>query len=134
MPIKYKILKNRKFVYAVGEGQISFDDLLQHVNELAEDPKYVSPMKKLVDYRNATIANLTTEEANKFTDKKAQHIDIFRNEMCAIVTDKDLDFGMSRVHGAHIESSNIDTSVFRTIKDALLWLQVDIDEIEINFG
>jgi hypothetical protein len=134
MSIKYKIFPDHKLVYVVGKGQIEFDDLLYHIQELSENPEYIPPMKKLVDYRNSTLSKLTSSEAQKFTDKKAQLKDKFRNEICAFVTTTDLDFGMSRVHGANIESSQITTNVFRKVEDALSWLQIELDEIEMNFG
>ena len=134
MPIKYKIFPDKKIVYALGTGEITFNDLLLHIEELAKDPNYKAPMKKIVGYRNSTLSKLTTEEANKFTNKKSQLKDIFQNEMCAFVTHADLDFGLSRVHGAHIESSNITTNVFRSIEDAFIWLGVELEEKEIKIG
>lgn len=132
MPLKYKIIESKKLIYAVGEGEINCDELIRHFDELSEDPKYTSPMKKLVDYRNATIANLTREEAHTITLKKEQLKNAFKNEMCAIITHTDADFGLSRAHGAYIEKSDIEVNVFRNIHDALLWLQVDVDEKELG--
>lgn len=92
MPIKYKILKNRKFVYAVGEGQISFDDLLQHVNELAEDPKYVSPNLT----QTKKLDGLTVEEL-------IEQFKLVREDTIAIVqgmSEQDLNReGMHAFHG-----------------------------------
>ncbi len=134
MPIKYKIFQNRKLVYALGNGKITFDELLQHIEELAADPQYKPPMKKIVDYRNATLFGLSIEEANKFTIKKVQLVEIFNNETCAFVMNSDLDFGMSRAHEAHFENSDITTNVFRNMEEALSWLQVDLDKDEMNLG
>lgn len=134
MSIKYKIFQNRKLVYAVGEGEIKFDDLLDHYEDLSNNPKYIPPMKKLVDYRNATLVELSIDQAHQITKKKIQLKGKFKNEICAFVTKTDLDFGMSRMHGAQLESSDITTNVFRNIEDALSWLHVDLDEIEIDFG
>ena len=43
----------------------------------------------------------------KITKRKTQLIDIFQNEKCAFVAQNDLDFGMTRLHGAHIDGSGI---------------------------
>ena len=134
MPIKYKIFQNRKLVYALGIGEVTYDDLLLHIEELAADPKYISPMKKLVDYRNSSLSSLSTENSIKITKKKAQLSETFKNEHCAFVTNSDLDFGMTRFHGAHIDGSGITTNFFRNFEDALAWLEVDLDENEIDFG
>lgn len=38
MPLKYKIFQNRKLVYVLGIGEVSYEDLLLHIKELAADP------------------------------------------------------------------------------------------------
>jgi hypothetical protein len=134
MPIKYKIFQDRKLIYARGIGKIAYDDLLLHFEKLAADPKYISPMKKLVDYRTSTLSTLSTKESIKVTEKKAQLIETFKNEKCAFLTKSDLDFGMTRFHEAHIDDSSIMTYSFRNIEDALAWLEVDLEENEIYLG
>lgn len=132
MAVKYKIYIDKKLVYVKGKGEISFNDLLKHLVTLYDDPKYIAPMKKLVDYRNATLAKLTTQEANIITNKKAELKDKFVNERCAFVIKEDVDFGMSRVHGVYIEPSKIVAEVFRDINKALSWLEVDLDEEQLD--
>lgn len=134
MPIKYKIFPNRNLVYALGIGEVTYDDLLLHIEKLAVDPKYISPMKKIVDYRNSTLAKLSTEDSIKITKRKAQLIETFKNEKCAFVAKSDLDFGMTRLHGAHIDGLGVETNVFRNLKEALVWLGVDLEETEIDLG
>jgi hypothetical protein len=85
-------------------------------------------MKKVVDYRNATIHKLTMNEADIFTHKKASLNKTFLGEKCAIIAGKDVDFGMSRSHSAKMESSDIDTMVFRDIYEALDWLSIQMDD------
>jgi hypothetical protein len=134
MPIKYKIFQDKKLVYALGVGDITYDDLVLHIEELASEPKYIPPMKKLVDYRNANLSTLSTEDSTKITKKKALLIDNFTNEKCAFVTKRDLEFGMLRFHEAQIDGSGIITNVFRNLEDALVWLQVKLDENEMDLG
>lgn len=126
MPVKYKIFESRKLVYAVGVGEVTYDDLMRHFDELAADSKYISPMKKLVDYRKSTLSSLSLEESKKITKKKVQLVEKFKNEKCAFVATSELDFGMTRFHETHIDGSSITTNVFHTIEDALSWLEVDI--------
>lgn len=95
---------------------------------------YISPMKKLVDYRNSTLSKLSPKESIKITNIKAQLNEIFKNEKCAFLTSSDLDFGMTRFHGAHIDDSGITINVFRNYEKALSWLQVELEENEIDLG
>lgn len=129
MPVQYKIIESKHLVYAVGSGLLTLPDLLSHLDDLAADPQYKAPMKKIVDYRNATINKLTMNEADIFTSKKARLKKLFLGEKCAIVTNN-VDFGMSRSHGTKIEKADIDTMVFRDINKALDWLDIQIDDDE----
>jgi len=132
MPLKYKIFEDRKLVYVIGKNRITYDDLMTHMIELSKDPKYKSPMKKLINYLDATLVELTREESQNITDIKASLNVIFKKELCAFIVNSDVDFGISRVHGAKIESAQIHTNVFRDIKSALSWLDVDLTENEIE--
>lgn len=132
MPLKYRIIEDRKLVYVTGEGDITFPELMSHIEELARDPGYKAPMKKLVDYRNATLNEISMKESDIFTQRKASLCDVFAGEQCAIVAPRDADFGMSRSHNAKIERSNVNTSVFRNLDDALKWLDVKLDPAEFT--
>ena len=131
MPIQYTIIESKKLVYAVGSGVLTLPDLLRHIEELAADPRYKAPMKKIVDYRNAIMQKLTMKEADIFTHKKASLKKTFLREKCAIVTNKDVDFGMSRAHGAKIEGEDIDTRIFRDMNKALDWLDIQVENDEL---
>jgi len=50
MPLEYKIIESKKLLYVKGVGAVSFSELMNHVDELSQDPKYKASMKKLVDY------------------------------------------------------------------------------------
>jgi len=133
MPIKYKILKNKKLVYSVGENSVTLEDLLHHLEELATDQHYTAPMKKLVDYRKAQLVSISNEEVEKFSKEKLAFGNFFQEEMCAIVVNNDLDFGITRMHGMQIEFENINTNSFRKFEDAIAWLKVELDEREMGF-
>lgn len=134
MPIKYKIFIDKKLVYSVAENTVTLDDLLHHLEELADDPDYTAPMKKLVDFRKAQLVAISNEEVEKFTKKKLAFGNFFQEEMCAIVVDNDLDYGITRMHGMQIEFKNINTNSFRKIGDAIAWLNVELDEREMDSG
>ena len=55
-------------------------------------------------------------------------------EKCAIVASTDFGFALARVHAALSEASNIDTSVFRDLNEALTWSGVELDDDELING
>jgi len=126
MALKYRIFSEKRLVYARSEGPLSSEELLAHLHNLAIDPSYRPPMKKLVDYRLSGLQSLSQRDAEEFTELKRSMGPIFQGEVYAIVVATDLDFGLSRVHGSMIETANMQTEVFRDIDEALSWLEVDI--------
>ena len=70
MPLKYEIIESKKLLYIKGIGAVSFSELMNHVDELCQDPKYKAPMKKLVDYRQIKKLDLSMDEQERFVEKK----------------------------------------------------------------
>ena len=130
MPLKYEIIEEINLVLAVGEGVISFSELMDHLEQLGKDPKYKKPMKKLVDYRNVDSIQMSSSESETFAQKKAGLGDVFIGEQCAIVAPVDPAYGMARVHDSLMDykEPGIDTSVFRDWDEAQSWLNVKLPE------
>jgi len=134
MPLRYKIIESKKIVYVIGEGNITLDDLSNHIEELSKDPKYIAPMKKLIDYRQAVPMGPYSEELDNFINRILKFKDIFRGEICAVVVNDDLSFGITRVFASKMEPLNFQTNVFRDFNEALKWLQIQLDDNEIIDG
>ncbi len=126
MPIRYRILKEHRLVHAVSAGKVTVDDLVRHMDELAADPDYVRPMKKLVDYRRGPAVALDNEGVLTVSIAKSRHRSTFAGERCAFVTPRDVDFGMSRAHAARMDETGVEIAVFRDLVEALQWLEVDL--------
>jgi len=134
MPLKYKIIESKKLLYAKGIGAVSFSELMNHVDELCQDPKYKAPMKKLIDHRQIKKFDLSMNEQEHFVEKKASVKELFSGEKCAIVAPSEFGFALARVHAALCEESNIDTSIFKDFNEALTWLGVELDDDELIIG
>ena len=48
MPIEYDIIEEKRLVLAKGSGVVTAADVIRHLDSLAADDRYTSPMKKLV--------------------------------------------------------------------------------------
>ncbi|MBU0991802.1 MAG: hypothetical protein KJ737_04840 [Proteobacteria bacterium] len=127
MSIEYDILIDKKLILAVGSGVVTGSDVTKHLEALAADARYTSPMKKLVDYRMIDSIRILPEEAYSIAQKKKDYAHIFFGERCAFVSPRDLAFGTSRVHQALVDGADINTEVFRSIDDAMDWLGVKLD-------
>ncbi len=134
MPLKYEIFEDLKLVLAVGKDVISFEELMDHVDQISKDPKYKKPMKKLVDYRKVKSIHLNSSESETFAQKKASLANVFFGEKCAIVAPVDPAYGVARVHDSLMDykEPGIETSVFRDWDEAQEWLDIKLID-KINF-
>ena len=127
MPIEYDIIMDNKLILAKGSGVITGIDVIRHLDALAADNRYKAPMKKLVDYRTIDSIRISMNEAYSIAQKKIKLASIFKGERCAFVSPMDLSYASSRVHQALVDGTGLDTAVFRSIEDALEWLDVTLD-------
>jgi len=127
MPIEYDIIMDYKLILAKGSGVITGIDVIRHLDALAADNRYKAPMKKLVDYRTIDSIRISMNEAYSIAQKKIKLASIFKGERCAFVSPMDLSYASSRVHQALVDGTGLDTAVFRSIEDALEWLDVTLD-------
>ena len=127
MAIEYEIIEDKRLVIAKGSGVVTGNDVISHLETLAADERYVAPMKKLVDYSSIDSIRQSNEEVIIIARKKEALKRKFTGERCAFVSPADLTFGIARVHQALIDSTGINTNVFRRIEEALEWLDVELD-------
>ena len=127
MAIEYEIIEDKRLVIAKGFGIVTGYDVISHLDTLAADERYVAPMKKLVDYSSIDGIIQSHEELSIIVQKKEALQRKFAGERCAFVSPADLTFGITRVHQALIDSTVINTEVFRRIEEALEWLDVELD-------
>ena len=134
MAIQYKILPDKKLVYVSGKTKPTIEEQIQCLFSIAQDPLYVAPMKKLVDFRVCEPIGYSHDEIKRFTEAKAELKERFKGEATAVIVNNDLDFGVSRVFSSFLEPHNLDLCVFRNLDDALRWLDVEVDDDDLLFN
>ena len=128
MPIDYDIIEDQKLVLAKGIGTVSGDDVIRHLEELSKDDRYIAPMKKLIDYRLVDDITILSGDALTIAQLKSNLSSVFKGEKCAFISPGDLTYRTSRVHQSLIDSSpDLSTEVFRTVEEAVGWLEVKLD-------
>lgn len=127
MAIEYDIIEEKRLIIAKGSGVVTGNDVLEHLDTISADERYVAPMKKLVDYRYIESIMISVDEAYVIAQKKEELGNKFTEERCAFVSPGDLTYGTSRVHQSLIAQTDINTEVFRQLEDALEWLGVELE-------
>lgn len=105
--------------YVAMQGAISSNEMMQALDDLAEDGRFVSA-KRLWDVRQAS-GDLTPGDIERLAHA-ATAKDTDKTSRVAIVASADFVFGMSRIFEAHRASAGVDVRVFREIETAERWL------------
>ncbi len=106
------------------EGRLAIEELAIHIREhnASELPNV------LWDFRNGEVPPLTTAEADEVVQKVNQYVVPVEGRRVALVTRKQLDFGLLRIWNALSEiASGIEHRVFYEYQDALDWFGLSSD-------
>lgn len=125
MTVAYDFVEEWRLVLVKISDTVTFEQLTAYLKSLSRDPRYRPPMSKLVDFRECRDYALTREEAENFAGLNRELSAVFTNEKCAIVAPGDLEYGMSRVHEMYTTGVGLEITVFRQLRDALNWLDID---------
>jgi hypothetical protein len=123
--IEYEIYEPPGIIVARMMGRVVINDLLRHVDQLAEDSRYRPGLDKLVDMRLVESMELHVDDENQFVNYKMEKG--VRERRIALVAPRDISFGMSRVYQALSESIHEEVSVFRSLDEAINWLSLPLD-------
>jgi hypothetical protein len=125
MPLKHKIVSDLKFVYIKVSGEITADEIMLEGVRIFTDREWVNGFNILCDYRETTAINLTPSDIRRIIKQDINNVPLFDKSKFAILADKDLIFGFSRMWEILSENNPIKTMVFRNISDSLRWLDME---------
>ena len=80
MPVKYDIIAEKNLIIVVGSGVVTANDIISHLDRLAENNSYTAPMKKLVDYRTIEAIKILPAEAELIAHRKKELATKFTGE------------------------------------------------------
>ena len=124
MPSDFMIDSARGVVFSKGWGVFTPEDYFDHLARLQSDPRFDPRFHQVVDCRAITVMALTSKQVAELADRTGFAVQSRR----AFVVSTDLQYGLSRVFAAHREmGGGQDVGVFRTMEDALAWLNLPTD-------
>ena len=128
MATQYRIDRVARLVFTVFRGAITFEEVVTHAVELRGDPAFHAAFAELLDLRDVTYTNLTSQELELLS----RTIDPFsQSAPRAIVASSDLMYGTSRMY-KEARNSQDNVQVFRTMEEARRWLGLADDSADLN--
>ena len=140
MPVEIKDLDGGLGNLITGYGVLRGQEYLDAIkNHLSQDPekfkKYIYSMCDLTKVTQLEVDSNDIDHAAKLCRESAE---INLNAVVAIVSDKDITFGMSRMWEILFDEKNWEVMVFRDRADAEKWLmsrvkeKIGIDDLKIG--
>ena len=120
MPCGYIIDLARSLVLSRGWGIVTDRELLAHVRALTIDPRFVRNLHQLADLRDVTDVEVTAATIRKMASLNPYGDGSRR----AVVVTSDLLFGMARMYQILRDEPTDELEIFRTLDDALRWLEI----------
>jgi hypothetical protein len=127
MPILYRIVSDKKVAYIKASGKITVDEIMIEGARMFAETEWENGFNVLCDYREATEFEPIKEDIQRISDQDKAHEPLFDKSKCAIVATSDLVFGLSRMWEILSHNTNLTTNVFRDIREAIDWLEMDMD-------
>jgi hypothetical protein len=128
MPITYRIDHDSKVVVAVGSGLFTPGDVFDYQRAAWSGPETLG-YDELVDMTHVTEVSLpSTRRIQELASVAARMDNASAPSRFAIVAPGDLAFGLGRMFQVYREAderSAKEVGVFRTLKDALVFLRLD---------
>jgi len=124
MPFTYHIDSNAGILFIVGEGAITQAERLDAMHAWLRDPAFRPGLHTLCDFSAATSTPNLPElrEIIAIINQNAPSIGRTR---LALVTAKDVTFGVARQFQILAEATSLDIQIFADRETALAWLRED---------
>ena len=123
MPLTKQIEQPQQLTIITGTGELSYDEVLNTIRSFyAESPT----LNVLCDLRQASAERISSSQVNQIAELIQKLKRVRKGGRTAIVSSRDVTFGVARMLEALINIPNDDFAyelrVFRKIKDANRWL------------
>jgi hypothetical protein len=108
-------------VRAIVSGNVTIEEILEAINGSIDDPDFRWGYDILSDHTRVETA-ITTEQAGTTAEYLASLSLYFAGSRWAVVTSKDVSYGMMRMLSVFLERVPMDLRVFRSFDEAENWL------------
>ena len=128
MPITYIIRSDLRLILITHTGVVADDEFLQGYRKLSNDKKFNISFNRLVDLRN-TDSRIRSSDALANLAKLSEHKHRETDSVpkTAVIAPTDLSYGLVRMYNALSSDAAREIVVFKSVAQALSWLDAPAD-------
>jgi len=127
MPIEIKYIENNSGVILDYSGYVSGDELVSVVNEIFNNDNFTSLKYWIADRTNCTKYDVETHHAKAIAALTEMHYLKNPNMLLALVSPKNIEFGMSRMYQILSDDKGFKTMVFHSRSEANEWISNELN-------
>jgi hypothetical protein len=102
-------------------GELAASDLIDAAGRVYDDSQFRTGMSTVLDLRGALPA-FTADNVRTIVSFVAKSLERRGRGRCAIVVEREVDYGMGRMAQAYLDEIGVEIGVFRDLADAEGWL------------
>jgi hypothetical protein len=122
VPVSYTIDKEAGLIRTRCEGNVTLAEVLNHFQVLKDDPERPNHLDVFLDLREMT-SSPTADQIREASRGPRFLGGLVKFGFCAIVVDRDVIYGMSRMWAVFVEQMFTEVVVFRSVAEAEIWLK-----------
>jgi hypothetical protein len=112
------------FVHVRFTGRLKASEGLNAIRDIATHPDFRPGMNGLLDTRELTGIESTSEDLREAAQLVASQAELYRGSRWAVVADSPVPFGMARQYQAMRDELPYELEVFRNADEACAWLGI----------
>lgn len=131
MPIKIRYLNEGIGIEMLGKGHITGKEICDALNEIYSSEMLPKQKYQIWYFTDVESFDFPKKDFNRMVKMDAKASQTNPNIIVAVVGEKDVIFGISRMWETHmdIQNTGFETMTFRKIEDAHAWISSKIDSI-----
>ncbi len=132
MPIERKHLDGGGSLF-VGTGTLTGTDILTAINAVHQtEEKTHAVIFQIADFRLVEKVEVSSEDVKRISERDKLTATINPNLISAVVAEKDIVFGMSRMWQSYTDEASVVTAVFRSMDEAESWVAEQIKQKSVH--
>ena len=121
MPAEFAIDKSNDILLRKVSGEVSPGEIMASLAESISHPDYHPGMRSLIDMRGFVSKSKYTD-IRQLAGFLSEHVDAIKGMQAAVVVSRVVDYGLTRMMQALVDSPDFSIAVFYDIDEAKKWL------------
>ncbi len=126
MPVNIEYTEDGSGVILHAVGKVVGSEVIRHKLEMLQGDRLPRMKYWIIDRSQCTDYHLSAEEVQQIAQLDAQSAAINPRIITALISETELQFGMSRMYESLVEKAGLRTGVFRDHASAETWIQNNI--------